>query len=59
MIYQSLQLVELLAHFLNIDNNVLVLNSLLPQGITLPINVPVQTTEEMVEERLFEKSKVR
>jgi len=44
---------------LDIDNNVLVLNSLLPQGITLPINVPIQTTEEMVEERLFEKSKVR
>ncbi|MGE7946521.1 recombinase family protein [Lysinibacillus sp. NPDC093688] len=44
---------------LDVENDVLILNSLLPQGVMLPINIPIQSTEEMVEERLLEKSKVR
>ncbi|PJO42125.1 hypothetical protein [Lysinibacillus xylanilyticus] len=44
---------------LDIENDVSILNSLLTQGIMLPINIPIQSTEEMVEERLLEKSKAR
>ena len=44
---------------LDIENDVSIVNSLLTQGIMLPINIPIQSTEEMVEERLLEKSKAR
>jgi len=44
---------------LDVENEVLILNSLLPQGVTLPISIPIQSTKEMVEDRLHEKSRVR
>lgn len=44
---------------LDVENNVLTLNSLLPQGVTVPINVPIKSTEEMVQENLIKKAKER
>lgn len=44
---------------LDVENDLLILNSLLPQGVTLPISIPIQSTKEIVEERLLEKSRAR
>lgn len=44
---------------LDVENNVLTLNSLLPQGITIPINVPIKATEEIVQKQILEKAKER
>lgn len=44
---------------LDAEKGILILNALLPQGVILPISIPILSTKEMVEERLFEKSKTR
>lgn len=44
---------------LDVEKDLLILNSLLPQGVTLPISIPIQSTKEIVEERLLEKSRAR
>lgn len=44
---------------LDVENEVLILNGLLPQGVTVPINVPIQSTEEMVQESILAKAKER
>lgn len=44
---------------LDVENEVLILYGLLPQGVTVPINVPIQSTEEMVQESILAKAKER
>lgn len=44
---------------LDVENNLLILNGLLPQGVILPMEVPIQTTEEMVQENILRKAKKR